>query len=77
VPGGPLIELIVRHGFGGADDWIADHAGAGDVVVTADVPLAARCVAAGAAVLDPKGRPFGEADVGAALAMRDLREELR
>jgi uncharacterized protein YaiI (UPF0178 family) len=45
------------------------------VVVTADVPLAARCVAAGAAVLDPKGRPFTEADVGSALAMRDLREE--
>ena len=77
VPAGPLVELVVRQGFGAADDWIAEHAGRGDVVITADVPLAARCVAAGAAVLDPKGRPFSEADVGAALAMRDLREELR
>jgi uncharacterized protein len=77
VPSGPLVELVVRQGFGAADDWIAEHAGAGDVVVTADVPLAARCVVAGAAVLDPKGRPFTEGDVGAALAMRDLRDELR
>jgi uncharacterized protein len=77
VPTGPLFEQVVRTGFGAADDWIAEHAGPGDVVVTADVPLAARCVAAGAAVLDPKGRPFTDADVGAALAMRDLREELR
>src|SRR5262249_13781050 len=77
VPGGPAVEMIVCPGFGAADDWIAERAGPGDVVVTADVPLAARCVAAGAAALDPKGRPFTDADVGAALAMRDLREELR
>ncbi|HEX4589897.1 MAG TPA: YaiI/YqxD family protein [Gemmataceae bacterium] len=77
VPASGLVETIVRQGFGAADDWIAEHAGAGDVVVTADIPLAARCVTAGAAVLDPKGRPFTEADIGAALAMRDLREELR
>ena len=77
VPAGPLVELVIRQGFGAVDEWIAEHAGPGDVVVTADVPLAARCVAAGAAVLDLKGRPFTEADVGAALAMRDLREELR
>jgi len=77
VPGGAAVEMIVCPGFGAADDWIADRAGPGDVVVTADVPLAARCVAAGAAVLDPKGRPFTDTDVGAALAMRDLREELR
>jgi uncharacterized protein YaiI (UPF0178 family) len=77
VPSSPLFEMVVRQGFGAADDWIAEHVGPGDVVVTADVPLAARCVAAGAAVLDPKGRPFTEADVGSALAMRDLREELR
>jgi uncharacterized protein YaiI (UPF0178 family) len=77
VPGSSLVELVVRQGFGAADDWIAEHAGRGDVVVTADVPLAARCVAVGAAVLDPKGRPFTEVDIGAALAVRDLREELR
>src|SRR2546423_657742 len=65
VPADALIELVVRTGFGAADDWIAAHAGAGDVVITADVPLAARGLAAGARVLDPRGRPFTDADIGA------------
>ena len=56
VPAEPLMELVVRTGFGAADDWIAEQAGPGDVVVTADIPLAARCLAKGARVLDPKGR---------------------
>jgi uncharacterized protein YaiI (UPF0178 family) len=77
VPAAPSIELVVRPGFGAADDWIAEQAGRGDVVVTADVPLAARCVAKGARVLDPKGREFTERDVGAALATRDLMEQPR
>jgi uncharacterized protein YaiI (UPF0178 family) len=77
VPTDPLIELAVRPGFGAADDWIAQEAGPGDVVVTADIPLAARCLGRGARVLDPKGQPFTDNDIGAALAMRDLREELR
>jgi uncharacterized protein YaiI (UPF0178 family) len=77
VPADPLIELVVRPGFGAADDWIAGEAGPGDVVVTADIPLAARCLAKGAAALDPKGRPFTDADIGAALAMRDLMDGLR
>jgi uncharacterized protein len=77
VPAGGRIELVVRPGFGAADDWIAEQAGPGDVVVTADIPLAARCVAKGARVLDPKGREFTERDVGAALATRDLMEQLR
>ena len=77
VPTDPLIELVVRTGFGAADDWIAQEAGSGDVVVTADIPLAARCLARGARVLDPKGRAFTDNDIGAALAMRDLREGLR
>src|SRR5437660_4280384 len=55
VPADPLVELVVRPGFGAADGWIAAQAGEGDVVVTADVPLAARCLAKGARVLDPKG----------------------
>src|SRR4051812_19185641 len=76
VPAGPLVELVVRQGFGAADDWIAEPAGAGAVVVTADIPLAARCLANAARVLDPRGRPFTDADIGAALAMRDLRDEL-
>jgi uncharacterized protein YaiI (UPF0178 family) len=77
VPANPLIELVVRPGFGAADDWIAQEAGPGDIVVTADIPLAARCLARGARVLDPKGRAFTDNDIGAALALRDLREELR
>jgi uncharacterized protein YaiI (UPF0178 family) len=77
VPAGPLVELVVRQGFGAADDWIAEHAGPGDVVVTADIPLAARCLEKGARVLHAKGRPFTDVDIGAALAMRDLRDELR
>jgi uncharacterized protein len=79
VPAGPLVELIVRPGFGAADDWIADQAGLddGDIVITADIPLAARCLAKGARVLSPKGRPFTDNDIGSALAMRDLMDELR
>jgi uncharacterized protein len=76
-PAGPLVEMIVCPGFGAADDWIAERAGAGDVVITADIPLAARCLAAGARVLDPRGRVFTDTDIGAALATRDLMDELR
>jgi uncharacterized protein YaiI (UPF0178 family) len=77
VPAGPLVELVVRPGFGAADDWIAEQAGPGDIVVTADIPLAARCLARGARVLSPKGQPFTENDIGSALALRDLMDELR
>src|SRR6058998_3434854 len=76
VPGG-RVELVVCPGFGAADDWIAAQAGPGDVVVTADIPLAARCLANDARVLDPKGRPFTDNDIGAALATRELMDELR
>ncbi|HZT82193.1 MAG TPA: DUF188 domain-containing protein, partial [Gemmataceae bacterium] len=68
VPADPLIELVVRPGFGAADDWIAQETGPGDIVVTADIPLAARCLAREARVLDPKGRPFTDNAIGAALA---------
>jgi uncharacterized protein len=77
VPADSLIELVVRPGFGAADDWIAEQAGPGDIVITADIPLAARCLAREALVLDPKGRPFTDNDIGAALGMRDLMNELR
>jgi uncharacterized protein YaiI (UPF0178 family) len=77
VPADPLFELVVRPGFGAADDWIAQEAGRGDIVVTADIPLAARCLAKEARTLDPKGRTLTDNDIGAALALRDLREELR
>ena len=66
VPADALVELVVRAGFGAADDWIAEQAGPGDVVVTADIPLAARCVAKEARVLDPRGRAFTDRDIGAA-----------
>jgi len=77
VPVDPRIELVVRAGFGAADDWIASNAAAWDIVVTADVPLAARAVAVGAIVIDPKGRLLTDNNVGAALATRNLMEELR
>jgi uncharacterized protein YaiI (UPF0178 family) len=77
VPTDELIELVVRPSFGAADDWIADQAGSGDIVITADVPLAARCIAKESRVLDPKGRAFTENDIGSVLAMRDLMSELR
>src|SRR5947209_19188371 len=58
VPADALIELVVRAGFGAADDWIAEQAGPGDIVITADIPLAGRCLTREALVIDPKGRPF-------------------
>jgi uncharacterized protein YaiI (UPF0178 family) len=77
IPADALLELVVCPDFGAVDDWIAEHAGPGDVVVTADIPLAARCLAKEARVLDPKGRTFTDNDIGAALAMRGLMDELR
>jgi uncharacterized protein YaiI (UPF0178 family) len=77
VPADALFELVVRTGFGAADDWIAEEAGAGDIVVTADIPLAARCLAKEARVLDAKGRVFTDNDIGSALALRDLTSQLR
>ncbi len=68
---------VVGEGMDVADDWIAEHAGADDVVITADVPLADRCVKKGAYVLGPKGKPFTEDNIGAALATRNLLAELR
>ncbi|ACE91292.1 putative fusion protein: putative acetyltransferase protein and hypothetical conserved protein [Rhizobium etli CIAT 652] len=70
-------NVIVSNAFDAADNWIAEHAGPGDVVVTADVPLAVRCVAAGAFVSGPTGRVFDETNIGMASAMRDLGAHLR
>src|SRR3954471_481616 len=77
VPADASVELVVRPGFGAADDWIAEQAGAGDIVVTADIPLAARCLARDARVLGPKGHEFTDSDIGDALATRALLDELR
>ncbi len=79
IPNDPLVELVVRteQGLNIVDDWIAEQAGPGDIVITSDIPLAARCVEKQARVLDPKGRIFSEHDIGATLAMRDLLDGLR
>jgi uncharacterized protein YaiI (UPF0178 family) len=74
----PLVEtVIVADGADQADMWIADRCGAGDVVVTSDIPLAARCIEAGARVLRHTGDAFTQANIGQQLAMRDLMADLR
>lgn len=74
----PCVEMVVvADGFDAADDWIAERAGPADIVVTADIPLAGRCLEGGAQVLGPTGRPFTDAGIGMAKAMRDLSAHLR
>jgi hypothetical protein len=78
VPREPWIErVVVGAAADAADDWIADRAGAGDIVVTADIPLASRGVKAGAAVIAPNGKAFDQDSIGLALATRNLLHELR
>jgi uncharacterized protein YaiI (UPF0178 family) len=78
VPSQPGVSLQVVSGdFDAADNWIADRAGEGDIVVTADIPLAARCLANGAAVVAPTGRRFTEDNIGDALATRELMADAR
>ena len=74
----PLVEsVIVAEGADEADKWIAERCGPGDVVVTGDIPLAARCVEAGAQVLRHNGEAFTAANIGQQLAMRDLMADMR
>jgi uncharacterized protein YaiI (UPF0178 family) len=74
----PLVEVvIVDAGPDVADMWIADRAGPGDVVITGDIPLAAKCVAAGARVLKHNGEALTQANIGNVLATRDLMADLR
>jgi len=74
----PLVEtVIVPDGPDVADIWIADRCGAGDVVVTGDIPLAAKCVAAGARVIKHNGEPLTQGNIGNVLATRDLMADLR
>jgi uncharacterized protein YaiI (UPF0178 family) len=77
IPKSPTIELVVVPGFGAVDDYIAETIGPGDLAVTSDVPLAARCVAKGAEVIDPKGRVLSAETIGEAVAVRDLMADLR
>lgn len=74
----PMIRnIMVRQGADAADDWIVEHAGANDLVVTSDIPLAGRALKNGAIVLAPTGKPFTEHSIGMALAMRELNQHLR
>jgi uncharacterized protein YaiI (UPF0178 family) len=79
VPAHALIERVtVGAGFDAADDWIAERAGPGVIVVTGDILLADRCLKAGAAaVIAPNGRPFTAASIGAAVATRAIMADLR
>lgn len=72
-----ISRQVVSDAFDAADDWIADRAGPGAVVVTADILLADRCLKAGAAVLSPTGREFTIASIGAAIATRAIMADLR
>jgi hypothetical protein len=77
-PRDPRVTLVqVDDGPDVADDWIAERAGPGDVVITADIPLADRALKAGAQALHPAGRPFTPDNIGAALASRGIGEHLR
>lgn len=78
LPQSPLIKMtIVPEGPDAADDWIAEHVSAADIVITGDIPLAARCLEKDAQVLNHTGKPFDEDSIGMALAMRDLKARLR
>lgn len=78
IPNQPGVErVVVEAGPDLADDWIAERVERDDVVITTDIPLAARCVAKGAEVLDPKGRRLDGDSIGMALAVRNLMTDLR
>lgn len=77
-PADPRIVLeVVDDAHDAADDWIVDRVEANDIVVTADIPLASRCIESGAHVIGPKGKIFTDENIGSAVATRDLLEELR
>jgi uncharacterized protein len=74
----PMVRnVVVSAGFDAADDWIVENAAANDIVVTADIPLAARGVEKGCHVIGMTGQPFTPETIGMAVAMRDLKQNLR
>jgi len=78
VPAGPRIRLeVVSDGFDAADNWIVEHVARFDIVITADIPLASRCLKQGALVIGTSGKPFTEANIGQVVATRDLLADLR
>ena len=72
-----IVLEVVEDGFDAADDWIVEHVRSHDIVVTADIPLASRCLKAGARVIGATGKPFTEDNIGEAVATRDLLSDLR
>ena len=72
-----LLKIAAGSGMDAADDWIAERAGKGDIVITSDIPLASRCVKSGAEVIAPNGKPFTEQSIGMTLAVRNLMTDLR
>ena len=78
IPDHPLVErVVVSDGFDAADDWIVEAAGPRDVVITADILLADRCLKKGAVVIGPTGKPFTDASIGSAIAVRAIMADLR
>ena len=78
LPDHPLVSrVVVQEGPDAADDWIADRITAQDIAITQDIPLASRCLKAGAKAIGNTGKPFNEASIGMALAMRELSQHLR
>jgi uncharacterized protein YaiI (UPF0178 family) len=78
LPQSPLVQrIIVQDGPDAADNWIAERIARGDICITQDIPLASRCLNAGARALGNTGKPFTEASIGMALAMRELSQHLR
>jgi uncharacterized protein len=78
LPEGPLVQrIVVPDGPDIADDWIAERIGPGGICITQDIPLAARCLKAGARAIGNTGKPFNDASIGMALAMRELSQHLR
>jgi uncharacterized protein len=72
-----LEQIVVNDHPDAADDWIAEHTTDQDIVITADIPLAGRCLEKNARVMSPRGRYYTENDIGEALSNRNLREQLR
>src|SRR5690606_24134603 len=78
IPADPTVRLqVVSDGFDAADDWIVERAGPGDILITADILLADRCLKRGAYVLGGTGRPFTEENIGDAVASREIASEMR
>jgi uncharacterized protein YaiI (UPF0178 family) len=78
IPVHPLVErVVVSDGFDAADDWIADRADTGSIVITADILLADRCLKSGAVVIAPTGKTFTMNSIGAAVATRAIMADLR